>query len=198
MPLKNLTRAEICRGLERLSALAAGEDVTLEVAIYGGAVMVLAFDSRPATKDVDAIIHPAGVAHRLARRIAREFNWHDEWLNDDVRMFVSPFETKHAWSPAGLNAPALKITKPTARYLLAMKVMACRQPLPGHAGDEADIGFLAQKMRIKTAAEIERIVDAYFPDTVLPAKTLLTLEKILHANTPPQPAEIRASRRATR
>ena len=196
MPLTQLTKSDIQRGLERLSTLAAAEGVTLEIALYGGAVMVLAFDARPTTKDVDAIVHPAGVAMRLAKRIAREFNWHEEWLNDDVRMFVSPVETKHAWTPDGLDAPALKITKPTARYLLALKVMACRKAMPGYAGDETDIGFLARKMEITTVAEIEKIVDAYFPDTVLPAKTQLALETILHANlSQPQPPEIRAGRR---
>ena len=184
MPVKNLTKAEIIRGLERLSALAEAEAVTLEVALYGGAVMMLAYDARPATKDVDAIIRPAGTGLRLARRVARENNWHEDWLNDDVRMFVSQVETRQAWIPGNLHAPALKITRPTARYLLALKVMACRRPLPGHAGDEDDIRFLTRKMRIRTVAAVAAIVDTYFPDTVLPASTTLTLEKILAEPAP--------------
>ena len=67
MPLKNLTKADIIDGLEELSHLAEKEGLTLEISIYGGAVMLLAFDSRPVTKDMDAIIVPAKEGQRLAR-----------------------------------------------------------------------------------------------------------------------------------
>jgi hypothetical protein len=60
-----------------------------------------------------------------------------------------------------------------------MKVMACRKAIPGYPGDEADIAFLLKKMEIKSAAEVERIVDKYFPDTVLPASTIAVIEKSL-------------------
>ena len=200
MPIKNLTKADIIAGLTRLSELAQNEEIVLEVAIYGGALMLLAYDARLSTKDVDVIIRPPEVGRRLAAVVAKERGWHDDWLNDDVRQFISPVETRHAWTPPGLNAPALKISKPTAKYLLAMKVMACRKPLPGYLGDESDIAFLLMKMAIKSTAEVERIVDQYFPDTVLPASTHLVIEKLLsnHENTPPLPPPDRPGGRRTR
>ena len=179
MPIKNLTKADILAGLNELGRLAAAESVTLEIALYGGAVMMLAYDARPATKDVDAIIRPPAIAKRLAARVAARFGWSDDWINDDVRQFVSGTETKLAWDLPGIDHPSLKLSRPTARYLLAMKVMACRRPLPGHPGDEADIAFLVRKMAITKLAAIEAIVNEYFPDTVLPAATVLTLENIL-------------------
>lgn len=201
MPLKNLTKEEILAGLARLSELAEKENVTLEVSLYGGALMMLAYDARQTTKDVDAIIRPPDVGRRLAAKVAQERGWHDDWLNDDVKQFVSTVETRHAWSPPGLNAPAIKITKPTAKYLLAMKVMACRRALPGYAGDEADIAFLLGKMAIKSTDEVERIVDKYFPDTVLPAATLVVLEKLLtpaHEQSPSLPPSHGQSRGRSR
>jgi hypothetical protein len=60
-----------------------------------------------------------------------------------------------------------------------MKVMACRKAIPGYSGDEADIGFLLGEMTITSAAEVEDIVDQYFPDTVLPAATAAVIEKLL-------------------
>ncbi len=196
MPLKNLTKEEILAGLTRLSELAQKEDVTLEVSLYGGALMMLAYDARQTTKDVDAIIRPPDVGRRLAAKVAQERGWHDDWLNDDVKQFVSTVETRDVWTPPGLNAPAIKITKPTAKYLLAMKVMACRRSLPGYAGDEADIAFLLKKMAIKNAVEVERIIDKYFPDTVLPAATLVVIEKLLtpsHEQSPSLPTQNRQS-----
>lgn len=196
MPLKNLTKGDILAGLTRLSELAQKEDVTLEVSLYGGALMMLAYDARQSTKDVDAIIRPPDVGRRLAAKVAQERGWHDDWLNDDVKQFVSTVETRDAWTPPGLNAPAIKITKPTAKYLLAMKVMACRRSLPGYAGDEADIAFLLKKMAIKNAGEVEHIVDQYFPDTVLSAATLAVIEKLLtpsHEQSPSLPTSNRQS-----
>ena len=155
--------------------------------------MLLAYDARQTTKDVDAIIHPPEVGRRLAAKVALERGWHDDWLNDDVSQFVSAVETRQAWTPPGLHAPALKISRPTAKYLLALKVMACRKPLPGYLGDEADIGFLLRKMSLKSTRAVERIVDQYFPDTVLPAATLAVLEKLLttHEKSPSLPAPYR-------
>jgi hypothetical protein len=179
MPIKILTKADILAGLTRLSELAQKENIVLEISLYGGALMLLAYDSRQATKDVDAIIRPPDVGRRLAAQVALEMGWHDDWLNDDVRFFVSPVETRQPWKPPGLNAPQLRISRPTAKYLLAMKVMACRKAIPGHPGDEADIAFLLKKIAIKSAAEVERIVDQYFPDTVLPASTIAVIETSL-------------------
>ncbi len=141
--------------------------------------MMLAYDARQSTKDVDAINHPPEIGRRVAAKVAREQGWSDEWLNDDVRQFVSMVEMRHTWTPPGLNAPGLRISKPTAKYLLAMKVMACRKALPGNAGDEADIAFLLKKMAIKKFSQVERIVDQYFPDTVLPAATATVIEQLL-------------------
>jgi hypothetical protein len=179
MPIKNLTKADILAGLSRLSELAQKENVLLEISLYGGALMLLAYDSRQTTKDVDAIIHPPDVGRRLAAKVAQEMGWHDDWLNDDVKVFVSTVETRQSWKPPGLEAPYLKISRPTAKYLLAMKVMACRKAIPGYSGDEADIAFLVNKMEVKSAAQVQKIVYQYFPDTVLPAATIAVIEKLI-------------------
>lgn len=182
-----LTKADILAGLARLSELAQKENVMLEISLYGGALMLLAYDSRQATKDVDAIIHPPEVGRRLAAKVAEEMGWHDDWLNDDVRFFVSTVETRHSWKPRGLNAPYLRISKPTAKYLLAMKVVACRKAIPGHPGDEADIAFLLKQLAIKGTAEVEGIVDKYFPDTVLPGATRVVIDQLLERSLDKSP-----------
>lgn len=179
IPIKILTKADILAGLTRLSELAQRENIILEISLYAGTLMLLAYDSRRTTKDVDAIVRPPEVGRRLAAKVAWEMGWHDDWLNDDVRFFVSSVETRQLWKPPGLNAPHLKISRPTAKYLLAMKVMACRKAIPGYSGDETDVAFLLKKMAIKISAEVERIVDQYFPDTDLPAATIAVIERSL-------------------
>ena len=71
-PLRRLTRAQIVRALTRLGELCAAAAIKAEVAIYGGTVMMIAYDCRQATKDVDAIFHPVGVIEPLVRQVAVE------------------------------------------------------------------------------------------------------------------------------
>lgn len=179
MPLKYLTKAEIEAALNRISELAAAEGVRLEMTLYGGAVMLLAYDARDVTKDVDAIVHPPEVGRRLVARVAAERGLAEDWLNDNVRLFVSSKEAKNELPLPNVSRAGLHITRPTAKYLLAMKVMASRKPLPGYAGDFHDIETLLRVTKIKSVREVERVVDAFFPDTVLPEPTRLALDEIL-------------------
>lgn len=179
--MKFLTKAEIEAALNRLSELAAAEGVRLEMTVYGGALMLLAYDARRTTKDVDAIFHPSDVGRRLIARVAAERGLAEDWLNDNVRMFLSANEAKNELPLPNVSRAGLHLTRPTAKYLLAMKVMACRKPLPGYAGDFADIALLLRVTRVKSVGGVQKIVDAYFPDTVLPDSTRLALESILEA-----------------
>lgn len=204
MPLKCLTKAEIEAALLRLSELAAAEGVRLEMTLYGGALMLLAYDARETTKDIDAIIHPPEVGRRLVAKVAQERGLHSEWLNDDVRVFVSTRERKNELTLPNINRAGLHITRPTAKYLLAMKVLAARQPLPGYPGDIGDIETLLRITKVKTVTDVQGIVDAYYPDMELPRPTQRTLLELLtkiheQATTPPpQPAEERTRGRTSR
>lgn len=170
---------EILAALNRISELAAAEGVRLEMTLYGGALMLLAYDARDVTKDVDAIVYPPEVGRRLVARVATERGLPEDWLNDHVRLFVSPMETKSVLSLPNVSRAGLHLTRPTTKYLLAMKVMANRKALPGYAGDRDDIRTLLRVAKIKSVAAVERIVDKYFPGTVLPDATRLTLADLL-------------------
>ena len=173
-----LTKNDIESALGRLSELAANEGVRLEMTLYGGAVMLLAYNARMATKDIDAIVHPPDVARRLVARVADERGFHDEWLNDDVKQFISGREAKNELAVANVSPAGLHVTRPTAKYLLAMKVMACRKPLPGYAGDYRDIEILLRVTKIFSVKEVQRVVDSFFPDTVLPESVNVILNDI--------------------
>lgn len=179
MPIKYLTKQEIEAALNRISELAAAEGVRLEMTVYGGAVMLLAYDARDVTKDVDAIIHPPEIGRRLVARVAAERGLSDDWLNDSVKIYVSEREAKNELPLPNVSRAGLHLTRPTAKYLLAMKVMANRKPLPGYAGDYADIETLLRVTKIKTVDAVQKIVDTFFPDTVLPDTTRLLLTEIL-------------------
>jgi hypothetical protein len=167
MPYENLSRAQITQALRRLGELAHEQKVTLEVSLYGGAVFTLVYGSRDATKDVDAVIRQSEIAKKLALRVAQELNLPEDWLNDQVKQFLAEKEAKRQLTEADFGK-GLRVSVPTAAYLLAMKLRACRPPLPGYPGDYGDIRFLVQKMGIASVEAAEAIHDKFFPhDTLL-------------------------------
>ena len=177
--MTKLTKVEIKSALARLSDLAAADGVRLEMTIYGGAAMLLAYDARDVTKDVDAIIYPPEIGRRLVAKVAIERGWPENWLNDDVKMFVATKESKNELVLDNVGIAGLHITRPTAKYLLAMKVVACRKPLPGYAGDHQDIETLLRVTRLDQPEMVQQVVDSFFPDTVLSPVTIRVIEEIL-------------------
>ena len=127
MPLEKLTHARVIEALNLLGELAEQEQVMLELCIYGGSAMMLAYGAREVTKDVDVVAKPADVAERLSRRVAEQLGLTEAWLNSDVRRFVSNQGTFAPLEIQDLEVTAkrrLKITRPSASYLLAMKCLA--------------------------------------------------------------------------
>jgi predicted nucleotidyltransferase len=83
--MATFTRKEIVQGMERLGQLAVQSGIKIELALIGGALMVLRFQARESTRDVDVAILAPGEAQRvreLARTVAAEHGWPDDWLND--------------------------------------------------------------------------------------------------------------------
>lgn len=73
----------------------------------------------------------------------------------------------------------LKITRPSASYLLAMKWLAGRSALPGYAGDIEDIRFLIRKMGIRSVEQVEEHLDRFYPHDALTPRTRELIEALL-------------------
>lgn len=146
-----------------------------EVCLFGGTVMVLAFKARLATKDVDALFHPAQSIRKAALRVADEEQLPADWLNDGVKGFVS---TRHETTAGNLpQFPHLRLTMPVPEYLLAMKCMAARLgTITGEGSDGPDIIFLIQHLNLKTARSVLDIVGRYYPANQIPVKTQYLVE----------------------
>ena len=180
--MEKLTRARLIEGLNLLGELAEQEQVTLELCIYGGSAMMLAYSARETTKDINVIAKPAEVAFRLARLVAERLHLHESWMNNDVRRFIAEEGTFAPLEIQELEAAAkrrLKITRPSAGYLLAMKCLANRSALPGYPGDSADIRFLIRKMGLHTLDQIEEHLQRFYPYEALTPKLRETLEALL-------------------
>lgn len=170
-----LTREAILRALGSLSDELGRQNVTGEVCLFGGTVMVLAFTARLATKDVDALFQPTPLIRDIAKRIGEEQSLPTDWLNDGVKGFVS---ARHETTAGNLpQFPHLRLTMPVPEYLLAMKCMAARLGgTTGEASDVPDIVFLIRHLRLQSASAVLDIVGQYYPANRIPVKTQYLVE----------------------
>ncbi|MDR1818056.1 MAG: hypothetical protein LBR07_07825 [Puniceicoccales bacterium] len=178
MPYEQLNKERILAALRRLGELALAEGTQLEIALYGGAVFTLVYESRATTKDVDAIARPSDLAKRLVAQVASEQKLVDEWLNDDVKMFLAGVGALRPLDTLALGE-GIRISVPTAAYLLALKLRSCRRPLAGVAGDYEDIRFLLKKMNITSVAEAEAVFERFFPEDAMLTTTAETVRNLL-------------------
>ena len=116
-----LKKDDILRGLRKIDSKAKEAGVIVDLSVYGGAALALAFDIRRATRDVDAVVHGApDFLRRVAAEIAVEEMWPSDWLNDGVKGFTSGKEKMRLMesfeaSPTG----GLRVHTPAPEYLFA-------------------------------------------------------------------------------
>lgn len=164
-----MQKAQIKSCLQALEKKLASVKAKGEICLYGGAVMCLVYNARPATKDVDAIFEPTKVIRHAAEEVARELNADKDWLNDGVKGFVVKHPKKLVF-----NWPYLKVYQADPKYLIAMKALAARTD----ATDKKDIEFLIEKMKIKTAEDVFRIIEGYYPRKRIKPATQFFIEEI--------------------
>lgn len=174
--MKKFSKDELIVALKRLGELAEENYVQLNLCLYGGCAMMLAYDRKRVTRDVDAIFYPPSKIVPLIRKVALEYELTEDWINDEVKQFLG---TRESIRELPLELPGLQITVPTAGYLLAMKALACRRALPGYKGDEEDLRFLISKLGINKFEEIQDWIDKYYPDDVPSPSDRLFLEKLI-------------------
>ena len=168
-----LTKADIQRLFELLDEELASTPAIGELYLVGGAVMCLAFDARPATRDVDAYFEPTALIREAAGRVAARVGAPIDWLSDAVKGYLSP---QGDFNPY-LELPHLRVFVATPEYLLAMKVASMRLGEEFH--DLDDVRYLLRYLNVTSAAEALAIVTRYFDESVLLPKSRLALEELL-------------------
>lgn len=168
-----LTKSDIRRCLRLLNDELAAGGVRGEVYLVGGAVMCLALDARPATRDVDAFFRPSADIRQAAARVAVKAGVPDGWLNDAVKAYLSPRGDFESY----LEMSHLAVFVAHPKYLLAMKCAALRLGEEFH--DLDDVRYLLRYLNITSAAQALEIVGRYFDESQLHPKTRLALEELL-------------------
>lgn len=162
-----MTAEEITQYLTELNDELRLMDIKGEVSLFGGAVMVLAFKARPATRDVDAIFEPIKEIRNASHRIAERHNLRLDWLNLAEKMVVVEHPREVLF-----EFPNLIVTIPDAKYLLAMKLLALRP----NTEDESDAIFLIGKLGIKSRDQAIELVRGFYPNKEVKPGLVLWLE----------------------
>ena len=171
--MKTLSKEKILKYLGELSVEIGKENLKGEILLFGGAAMVLAFNARPSTKDVDAIFQPKSKIYELSKKIAKMYDLPEDWLNDSVKGFIKSDSFKYNLLVRFDN---LSIYVPEPEYLLAMKSMAMRIGI--ESSDVEDVKFLMKLLKIKKLDDVFDIIKKYYPMNQIPPKTYYAIEEI--------------------
>ena len=159
------------RAFELLATRLKRRGVVGEIHVFGGAAMVLAFNSREATRDVDAVFAPDKPVLEAAREVAVEMRLPKSWLNNQASSYVSGVAGRG--TPV-FDHPNLRVMVTSPEHLLAMKVRAARA-----VRDADDVRVLLRELKLTKVAQVKRIVEKYFADEPLSARSLALLEVVL-------------------
>jgi len=172
-----LSREQIMAALRRLDELLRDKGIIGELCIFGGAAMVLAFDARESTRDVDAILVPKSDVLQCAKQVAEEFDLQWDWMNDGVKGFVSSRGDVTVDGMPKFNN--LRIMRPTSEYLLAMKCLASRVEDYSHQGDKADVITLIRHLGITESSAVCDLVCKYYKESLLAPRVRFFIEEII-------------------
>ena len=165
-----MNKEDIEKYLRMLGHELQQQQVTGEILLAGGAVMLLVVQNREVTKDIDAYFPPeqAEIIREAARVIADREGLAYDWLNDGVKGFFYTQPPTQKWA----EFPGLRVYFTSLDYLFAMKVVA------GRPQDIDDIKALAPQLNISNAEEALVIVKKYVPEQLLVPRIEYIIEEI--------------------
>jgi hypothetical protein len=136
-----LSRDSILEALQSLAEeLVPATPPPVEIVIAGGAAVVLLYQARQTTRDVDAFplttIDPAALREAV-RKVGLRHNLPEDWFNDGAKGYL------HGLAPGEvvLERPSLIVRALAVQQLLAMKLCAWRDDI-----DIADARLLVSKL----------------------------------------------------
>lgn len=136
----------------------------LEITIYGGSIMTMVYDNRPATKDIDCVFSATNLKllDKILDLTKFAFNLPDGWINEQIK---KPLELILKENKETFKVYTnLKILRPKAEQLLAMKILAAR---PEPAKDFVDAYILCKDLSITTKKQLLDIFSEYIPLTFI-------------------------------
>lgn len=142
-----------------LSARLAAEGLRAQLFVVGGAAIALAYDTGRVTRDVDALFEPAARVREVAATVGVAYGLETDWLNDAAKGYLPGQDDAPR---AVFESESLLVQVASARYLLAMKLLAARDDR-----DLDDAAMLFNRVGVTTGQDGIDILAASYPAALL-------------------------------
>ncbi len=147
------------------------QEMTFEILLLGGAVMLIEVGNRGDTDDVDTYHLPDYLAITKAAAIVAEGEGLDDsWFNSAAAGFNYFFlrqPDRKLWK----KFPGLHVYTASLDYIFVSKLMAHRDK------DEKDITALANSLRLSKQKDVLALVEKYVPKDAIPKDVLDEIEE---------------------
>jgi len=157
-----LSRSDVESAFHEIGEMLVRKGRVAEIAVYGGAAIMLQFEVAFRTADVDAKVETGdhGALMEAAHDVANRRGWLRSWLSEAVTVYLGEQggTTLHRSYPDETRA-GLRVYVAKPDYLLAMKLRAMRIG----SRDESDAIMLATVSKITTSDEMIALIGRYFP-----------------------------------
>ena len=171
-----LSKDDIENYLEQLADGLKQEGLQGEIILCGGAVMALAYDARPTTKDIDGLFSPAAQLRKIAADIARREGLNDNWLNDGAKAFL---DTQRMTFTTVRTYDNLTVKMPDAEGMLALKLCSARED----SLDMDDAIVLMEQVGVQSEDELLEIMEKNIhPSRLTPLSFYFALEAFKRFN----------------
>ena len=157
-----------------------------EIAVYGGSAILLQFDWRKSSEDVDAVVLEGtteSIVREAVSHAAVTLGLPGDWLNNWVGMYTSLHEPPHYFRlvgtyPAG-ETPGLRVFVARPEYLCAMKLRALeRETLDNR--DFEDAVALGLELGVRGREQLEALYGSFFPEEPLSPLASTLLPRVAH------------------
>jgi hypothetical protein len=182
--LRRMRKEEMERALTRLGQILREREVTGEIAVFGGAAIVLGFGFREGTRDVDALVLEAhGQVMQAAQQVGEELRLPPNWLNEQATIYLSKrrdFRWFRTYPSEGQFGLRVLVASP--QYLLAMKLLALRL----YSEDVGDIVRLARQLNRTTEEGLLQLLRQYYPEEKISTEKLVEIRDLVRQINAPQ------------
>jgi hypothetical protein len=190
METQQLSRSDVEAAFREMGEILLRHRKTAEIAVYGGAAIMLQFEVTFRTADVDATVQSGdhGVLMDAARDVAERRAWHRSWFSEAVANYVGTGggTVLHATYPSETR-PGLRVYVAKPDYLLAMKLRAMRVG----RRDESDAAMLARTCGITAKDDMISLLQTYFPNEPPDARRIAIVGQFAETLHAPPPADAR-------
>ena len=144
--------------------------------------MILLYQNREGTKDIDAITEPKSLINEISIQMAADHDLPDGWLNDAAKGFMPDPELCKYGTEGVPQFPNLTVFVPSPEMLFAMKASATRieyDPDGKMSRDLEDLRTLAKELGVQNQEDAERIISTFYPLERIPQRFWYALDDIL-------------------